>query len=225
LLRRVFGWYKKHDSNLKNYIFIGHRAMKTAYQFEAEGRSAFGTGGARAVRNSGKVPAVLYGGQSEPVHFAVTEKDIKREYLKGGFFGKVVTLNIDGKAIYGVPCDVQTHPVSDRIIHADFYRVEAGSEVKVTVPVKFINSDRCIGIRRGGALNVVRYSLELFCQPDAIPEMIEVDLLKLNIGDSVHISHVALPAGARPTIERDFTIAAVAGRASKVAGAAETGDE
>ena len=199
--------------------------MKTAYQFEAEARDARGTGGARELRNSGKVPAVLYGGKTEPVHFSVSEKDIKREYLKGGFFGKVITLNINGNAAYGVPCDIQTHPVTDRILHADFYRVEAGSEVKVTVPVKFINADRCIGIRRGGALNVVRYSLELYCQPDAIPEAVEVDLLKLNIGDSVHISHVALPEGVRPTIERDFTIAAVAGRASKTAGAAEGTEE
>jgi large subunit ribosomal protein L25 len=199
--------------------------MKTAYTFEAEQRTHFGTGGARALRNSGKVPAVIYGSSGEPVHFAVAEKDLKREYFKGGFFGKVVTLVVDGQNIYGVPRDIQLHPVNDRVLHADFYRVEQGEAIKVTVPVRFINADRCVGIRRGGALNVVRYSLELYCQPDAIPEHIDVDLLKLNIGESVHISHVALPEGARPVIDRDYTIAAVAGRASKTAKDGEGADE
>jgi large subunit ribosomal protein L25 len=199
--------------------------MKTAYNFEAESRSTFGTGGSRALRNAGKVPAILYGNSGETLHFAIAEKDVKREYFKGGFFGKVVTLTIEGKEVYGVPRDIQMHPVNDRVLHADFYRVEKGQEVKVTVPVKFINSDRCIGIRRGGALNVVRYSLDLYCQPDAIPTQVEVDLLKLNIGDSVHISHVKLPENARPTIDRDYTIAAVAGRVSKTAREAEAGEE
>jgi large subunit ribosomal protein L25 len=195
--------------------------MKTAYQFDSEIRETFGTGGSRAARNSGRVPAVLYGGKGEPVHFTISEKDVKREYHKGGFFGKVVSFNLGGKELFGVPCDVQTHPVSDRVIHVDFIRVEKGAEIKVQVPVKFTNMERCIGIRRGGALNVVRYNLELFCKADAIPAVIEIDLLKLNIGDSVHISHVGLPEGVRPTIDRDFTIAAIAGRASKVVGEGE----
>jgi large subunit ribosomal protein L25 len=199
--------------------------MKTAYNFEGESRSTFGTGGSRALRNAGKIPAVLYGSKGEPMHFAVTEKDIKREYFKGGFFGKVVTLTIDGKESYGVARDIQMHPVNERVLHADFYRVEKGEEIKVTVPVKFTNADRCIGIRRGGALNVVRYNLDLYCQPDAIPEQVEVDLLKLNIGESVHISHVSLPEGARPTIDRNYTIAAVAGRVSKTARESEAGEE
>lgn len=191
--------------------------METAIQFDGEAREKFGKGQARALRKEGKVPAILYGPKNEPVHFTLEEKELKREYHKGGFFGKVATIKIDGKECYGVPKDLQLHPVNDRVIHADFYQIEKGQEIKIVVPVRFINYDRCIGIKRGGALNVVRYDLELTCQPNALPESIEVDLQELNIGDSVHISHITLPEGVRSSIDRDFTIAAVAGRVSKEA--------
>lgn len=195
--------------------------MKTSCTLQAVRRDSLGTGSARELRRGGHVPSVLYGSDAQPVHFAVEEKEIKREYHKGGFFGRVVTLKIDGKDVFGIPKDIQLHPVSDRVVHADFLKVEPGKDVKVMVPVKFSNYERCVGIRRGGTLNVVRYELELLCAPNAIPDMIEVDLLNLNIGDSVHISHVSLPEGVRPTIERDFTIAAVAGRVSKATAESE----
>ncbi len=200
--------------------------MKTACTFEGTTRKEVGTGSARALRNEGKVPSVIYGSKDAPLHFSIDENLIKREYQKGGFFGKLVTLTIDGKAVYGIPKDIQMHPVNDHIMHVDFLKVEEGKDVKVLVPVIFLNADRCTGIRRGGTLNVVRYDLEVYCHPDAIPESVEVDLQPLNIGDSIHISHISLPEGVRPTItDRDFTIAAIAGRASKATREAEEAEE
>jgi large subunit ribosomal protein L25 len=198
--------------------------MNTAVQFDAEARDNFGRGRSRALRNAGKIPSVMYGTNSEPVHFTLEEKQVKREYHKGGFFAKLVNITIDGKHYKGVAKDLQLHPVSEKIIHADFIAVEAGAELKVSVPVKFTNYERCIGIKRGGALNVVRYNVELLCHQDKIPEEITVDLLNLNIGDSVHISSVNLPEGSRSAIDRDFTIAAVAGRVSKAARESESGE-
>ncbi len=193
--------------------------MKPAYIFDAELRTENGTGAARAVRNGGKVPAVMYGGGAEPVHFSVVHKDLQREYKKGGFFGKIVSILVDGKEITCITKDLQIHPVNDSILHADFVRVNAGDKVKAVVPVKFINRDRCVGIRRGGNLNVVRFDVELLCSTDNIPEQIEIDLLNVNIGESIHISNVGLPEGVTSTIGRDFTLAAIAGRASKNADA------
>ncbi|TAE34911.1 MAG: 50S ribosomal protein L25/general stress protein Ctc [Alphaproteobacteria bacterium] len=191
--------------------------METAYIFEGQSRTNTGTGAARALRNVGQVPSVLYGEGQEPVHFAVAHKEVLREYLKGGFFGKIVTLNIEGKKILSVPRDVQLHPVTDQVLHVDFQQVSEEGKVRVRVPVRFTNTDRCIGIRRGGAFNVVRRSIEMICPVAEVPEAIYIDTKDMNIGDSVHIDQVTIPEGAKLTIARNFTIVAVAGRVSRTA--------
>lgn len=199
--------------------------MKTAYAFEAISRETLGTSSARSLRNQGMVPAVLYGPNDEPLHFALKENAISREYFKGGFFGRSVTLTIDGKDYYALPKDVQIHSVNDHFYHVDFVRIHKDEEAKVLVPIKITGRDRCVGTRRGGKLNVVRYDLELICKPEDIPEFIEINIQSLNIGDSLHISHVDLPEGVRPAISRDFTILAVAGRVSKATQEAEAQEE
>jgi len=106
---------------------------------------------------------------------------------------------------------VQYHPISDAPLHIDFMRVAAGAQVTVAIPVHFINHERSPGLRRGGILNVVRHAIDMVCSVDNIPERVTVDLNGLEIGDSIHISAVQMPAEARPIIsERDFTIASIA---------------
>lgn len=191
--------------------------MKTAAAFKVEKREQTGTGAARAIRRDGKVPAILYSKGSEPVYFSVPERDLELTYKKGGFFSKIVSFNLDGKELFALPKEVQQHPVTDRIEHADFLKVDEKSKIPVRVPVKFKNADRSIGIKRGGVLNVVRHDVTLICSPNAIPESIEIDLLEVNIGQSIHISAVKLPEGVTPEItNRDFTIATIAGRSSKM---------
>jgi len=105
----------------------------------------------------------------------------------------------------------QYHPATDQPLHVDFMRVGVDTEVTVTVPVAFINHEMSIGLRRGGILNIVRHGVALVCQVDNIPEQLVADLNGLDIGDSVHISAVTLPAGSRLAItDRDFTIASIA---------------
>lgn len=198
--------------------------MSAAIEFNAEKREKFGTGAARELRNNGFVPAIVYSKGKEPVNFSIEERVLKTAYQKGGFFGKIVTLNVGKEKIMALPKDMQFHPVSDRIQHADFLKVEEGEQVTVLIPVNFLNIERCVGIRRGGNLNVVRHDLELLCDPKNIPTQIEVDLKEANIGDSIHISHITLPEGAEPTIERDYTIATIAGRVSKATEEAETAE-
>jgi large subunit ribosomal protein L25 len=187
--------------------------MKTATAFAADTRPARGKGGARAVRREGKVPAILYGKDFTPVTIAVPEKELTLAYQKGGFFNKIVTITVDGKTFQALPKTLEFHPVSDRIEHADFLKVDENSRIRVMVPVKFLNQDRSIGLKRGGVLNVVRHELELICSPNNIPKLIEIDVKDANIGHSIHISHVPLPEGVTPAItSRDFTIATIAGR-------------
>ncbi len=190
--------------------------MKTAIAFTGESRENLGKGAARTLRREGRIPAILYGRGSEPLNITLPEKEIQIAYRKGGFFSKIVSIDTGKGPQYALPKDIQLHPVTDRIEHADFLRVDEDSEITVKVRVRFRNQDRCIGIKRGGVLNVVRHDIGLVCKPAAIPESIEIDLLNANIGDSIHISHISLPEGVRPEIrDRDFTIATIAGRSKQ----------
>jgi large subunit ribosomal protein L25 len=177
----------------------------------AELRVQGGKGAARATRRVGRVPAVIYGDKKEPLMVSIDPKALKLELNKPGFFAKLVDLGIDGQTHRTLPRDVQLHPVSDEPLHVDFLRVGATTRITVDVPVHFENADKAPGIKRGGMLNIVRHEIELHCSADAIPERLDVDLTGYDIGDSVHISAVKLPAGVTPVIaDRDFTIATIA---------------
>ena len=178
---------------------------------EAETRSGAGTGAARAVRRTGKVPGIVYGPECENMKIALPGRALEREALRPGFFAQLFELKVDGSSMDVLARDLQLHPVTDAILHVDFLAVKAGSTVAVAVPVVFVNEEACDGLRRGGVLNVVRHEVELYCPADAIPEALTVDLAGLDIGASVHIGAVALPEGVTPVIDdRDFTVATVA---------------
>ena len=182
------------------------------YELKAEAREQVGKGSARAVRRDGKVPAVIYGDKQPPLAIALNYKDIFYKIHGGGFLTTVATIDVDGKKIQVLPKDFQLDPVKDFPVHVDFLRIGKDTEVNVDVPVHFINEDKSPGIKRGGVLNIVRHEVEFHCPANAIPEFITVDLAGTDIGDSIHISAVKLPAGVKPVIsDRDFTIATIAG--------------
>lgn len=181
---------------------------------DAEKREQSGTGSARALRREGKVPAVIYAGGNEPTQVALSANELRQYYMKGRFKSRLLELKIDGKAVNVLPKEVQTHPVNDQIQHVDFIHIEDGKQVRVGVPVEFLNTEKCVGVKRGGVLNIVRHTVEFFCDPKSIPEQIEADILDLNIGESLHINDIELPSGVKPTIDRDFTIATITGRGS-----------
>ncbi len=182
------------------------------YELPAQLRNRTGKGAARELRRNSMVPAVIYGDKKDPVAIALSSKELTMRIHAGGFLTTIATINVDGTKHQVLPKDYQTDPVRDFITHVDFLRISKDSKVIVEVPVHFLNEESCPGIKRGGVLNVVRHEVELECPAMAIPEFIEVDLAGLDIGASVHISHVKLPANTRPTItDRDFTIATIAG--------------
>ena len=130
--------------------------------------------------------------------------------MTGHFFNSVVMIDVGGKPVRTIPKDVQFHPVSERPLHADFLRISEHATIHVEVPVHFTDETLSPGIKRGGVLNIVRHELELICDAANIPEAVEISLNGLDVGDSIHISHVSLPAGATSAItDRDFTIATV----------------
>jgi large subunit ribosomal protein L25 len=182
--------------------------MSDQLTLSADLRERAGKGASRALRNAGRVPAVIYGNNEEPTAIHIEEKMLLKALHTGHFMNSIVMIELGGKQVRTLPKDVAFHPVNDRPIHADFLRIGEHSEVHVNVPVHFIDEDASPGMKRGAVLNMVRHDLELICDAALIPDDIKISLKGLEIGDSIHISHVTLPAGARSAIiDRDFTIA------------------
>jgi large subunit ribosomal protein L25 len=184
--------------------------MSEQLTLPAETRERAGKGASRELRRDGRVPAVVYGDKKEPLSVHVEEKALAKALSTGHFMNTVVMIDVGGKAHRTLPKDVQFHPVSSRPIHVDFLRIGAHSTVTVAVPVRFDNEDASPGLKRGGVLNVVQHEVELVCDASEIPDELHIDLAGLEIGDSIHVSAVKLPKGAKPAIDdRDFTIATV----------------
>ena len=182
--------------------------MSDALTLPAETRERAGKGASRALRRDGRVPAVIYGGKDEPTLIHVEAKELVRQLMTGHFMNSIVTIELGGKSIRTLPKDVAFHPVSDRPEHVDFLRLSKNAKVDVNVPVVFINEEKSPGLKKGGVLNIVRHELELVCEADKIPSEVEVDVSGKDVGDSIHISEVALPEGSASAItDRDFTIA------------------
>ena len=180
-------------------------------------RDETGTGNAREARRNGMVPAVIYGGSQDAVSVTVSYNEVLKAINSGDFLQSMVELKHDGKTQKVITKDVQFHPVSDQAVHVDFYRVTEKTIIDVDVPAQFVGEDVSPGLKRGGALNVVRYNIEVKCPAGAIPDYLEIDISGLDIGDSIHLSEVTLPKGVKPGItDRDVTIATiVASRTSK----------
>lgn len=184
--------------------------MSEALTLPAETRERAGKGASRALRREGRVPAVVYGGKEEPLTVHVEEKELVRQLNFGHFFNSIVMVEVGGKQVRTLPKDVAFHPVTSRPLHADFLRLAKDAKVEVAVPVSFVNEEASPGLKKGGVLNMVRHELDLICDADKIPAEIEIDVTGLEVGDSVHISHVTLPEGSESAItDRDFTIATI----------------
>jgi len=184
--------------------------MSEQLTLPAEARDRAGKGASRALRREGRVPAVVYGEKKEPLSIHVEEKLLSKMLSTGHFMNSVVMIDAGGKTHRTLPKAVDFHPVSSRPIHVDFLRIGEHTKVTVAVPVRFDNEEASPGLKRGGVLNVVQHEIEITCDAAKIPDEIHVDLNGLEIGDSIHISHVKLPEGVTPTIDdRDFTVATI----------------
>ncbi len=184
--------------------------MSEQLTLSAEVRDRAGKGASRALRREGRVPAVIYGNNEEPQSIHVEEKLLNKLLGTGLFFNSVVMVEVNGKQIRTLPKDVAFHPVSDRPLHADFLRVSEHATVTVAIPVRFENEAASPGLKKGGVLNIVRHEVELVVDAASIPDEVLVDLTGFDVGESIHISSVSLPKGAKTAIEdRDFTIATI----------------
>ena len=178
---------------------------------KATKRTSSSTGQINKLRSEGFIPGVLYGGEKNNLNISLKKLHLQNIINTETFMSKVYDLNIDGNSEKALARDVAYDPVSDEPIHIDFMRITKGSRLTLEIPVKFINSDKSPGLKKGAVLNIVRRKVELKCPAENIPDEIVVDLEGTEINKSLKISSVKLPENVSPTIaDRDFVIATVA---------------
>jgi len=163
------------------------------------------------LREKGEVPAIIYGGTEENQKISLSKKKTKSLIDQENFLSNIISLNINGQSIKVLPREVSYDILTDDPIHIDFLRIVKGTKIIIEIPVKFINTEKSPGLKRGGVLNIVRRKVELKCASENVPNELVVDLEGLEIGTSIKISSITLPENVKPTIQgRDFVVATVA---------------
>jgi large subunit ribosomal protein L25 len=194
-----------------------------------EVREQTGTGGARVARRAGLVPGVLYGGDKDPVAIAMKVNEFRKALYTGKLLGHLVTLKYGDETQPVIAKAVDLHPVTEAPVHFDLYRVAANQQIKINVLVHFSHQEECPGLKRGGTLNVALHDVQVSCAADHIPEDIVVDLSGLDIGATIRVSDLKLPASAKAVLDGDTVVASIAGAMAEQtedeAPAAEAGAE
>ncbi|MEN8258981.1 MAG: 50S ribosomal protein L25/general stress protein Ctc [Pseudomonadota bacterium] len=206
--------------------------MASSFEFVGQARAKFGSSSARALRRQSKVPAVLYGAGNEVEHLVFDHNKIIKKLENEAVYSHVLTVMVDGQEQSAILKDVQRHPSRPVILHLDFQRVSTMEKIRVHVPLHFLGEDVSVGVKKGGIVMHNMVDLEVSCLPGRLPEFIEVDLSGVDVGESVHLSEIPLPAGIEIIElshgpEHDLPVATI--QASRVptepAGEAEEGSE
>ena len=185
--------------------------MANIVTIEAEARERAGKGAARATRRAGRVPAVIYGAHQDPKLISLDPRAVIRELHRGGWQSRLYEVKVGADATRALLRAVSYHPVTDAPEHVDFQRLAPGEQIRVSVPVHFEGEAVSPGLKRGGVLNVVRHTVEVYCDPENIPEQFVANLSELDIGDNVRWHHLTGAEATRSVIvDRDFVIASVA---------------
>ena len=163
-------------------------------------RDAKGTGASRRLRHEGKVPGVLYGGKGDAKSIELNAKDLYMQFKHEAFHASILTLNLDGKKESVLLRDYQMHPVRNNIQHIDLQRIDENKKLSVKIPFHFLNEDVAPGVKlEGGVVSHIMVDVDISCLPKDLPTYIEVDLVNLSIGDSIHLSEIKAPEGVELT--------------------------
>jgi large subunit ribosomal protein L25 len=198
------------------------------FALDAARRDDQGKGASRRLRREGRIPAIVYGGDEAPQSVTILHNEILKHLEHEAFYSHVLDLNIDGKTSKVILRDLHRHPYKPLVLHADFQRVSANQTLRVTVPLHFLNKETSVGAKAGGIVNVILTEVEVDCTADKLPEFIEVDMKDLDIGGSIHLSQIKMPAGVRVhalMLGEDHDVGVVAIHAPKVDKSAEAESE
>jgi large subunit ribosomal protein L25 len=181
----------------------------TVKELKATARPTGGKGAARAERRAGRVPGVIYGNNQPPVTISVDDKDLRQRILAGRFLTTIYDLDLEGEKHRVIPRDFHLDPVRDFPIHVDFMRLGEGATIRIAVPLHVVKSESAPGIKRGGTVNIVTHAIELECSVDNIPPYVEADASSLEIGHSLHLADITLPAGVKSLTRSDATLVTI----------------
>ena len=171
--------------------------MTDQITLEVHPRNEQGTGASRRMRRvAGMVPGVLYGAKGETESIMIPDAQLNKALQGDSLFSQILNVKLGKKQIPAVVRDLQRHPANDRVLHFDLLRISEDREIQVSVPLRFLNEDACVGVKQGGG-NIARTltELEVRCLPKDLPEYIEIDLLEIEAGQTIHLSEVELPKG------------------------------
>lgn len=193
--------------------------MSSVFEFVAKSRDKSGKSAAKAVRRQGDVPAVIYGGNLAPQMLVLEHNEIVKHLVHEAVYSHVLDVIVDGKTEKAVLKGIQRHPAKSKILHMDFMRVNESDKIKVRVPFHFVNEATSVGVKKGGVAAHAMTDVEVICLSSALPEFIAVDLANVDVGQSVHLSDLVLPAGVEVfelTHGADHDLPVVSIMASKV---------
>ena len=170
--------------------------MSDHITLNAEPRSDSGKGASRRLRHQGKVPAIVYGGKFDPVQISIAHNEIIHELEHETIYTQVVNLKMDGKVQEVILRDLQRHPFKNKILHADFFRIDKNTPIKVVVPIHVLNAEDCVGVKMdGGLMTQIMTEVEIISLPKDLPEHLEVDALELHLGEMLHLTDIPMPDG------------------------------
>ncbi len=191
------------------------------FTINAQSRSDLGKGASRRLRREqGTLPAIIFGAGQDPQPLTLVHSDLIKQVEDERFFSSVLTVSVDGKEELAVLKDLQRHPAKNIILHADFLRIKDGDKIKMSVPLHFINENKCAAIKLGGKATHMANQVTIVCTPNNLPEFLEVDMKDVQVGQIVHLSDIKLPEGveiAALTLgeDHDQAVANIAGKRSE----------
>jgi large subunit ribosomal protein L25 len=173
-------------------------------EISATQRKAQGTGASRRLRRSGRVPGIVYGGEQGALNIELDHKELYRNLTNEKFHASILTLKLEAGAEQVLLRAFNMHPFKAQVQHVDFQRVSKDKKIHMKVPLHFVNAEKSQGVKdQAGVVSHVLNELDITCLPDDLPEFIEVDLIDLSVGKSVHARDLVLPKGVESTLHKD----------------------
>jgi large subunit ribosomal protein L25 len=202
--------------------------MAISFELNAEPRTDMGKGASRRLRHAGKVPAILYGGDTEPEALTLSHNQLIRNLEHEAFYSHILTVRVGDAQTQAILRDLQRHPSRSAILHVDLQRVNMSEALRTHVPLHFLGEETAPGVKAGGLVMHELTDVEVECLPNDLPEFIAVDISGMQVGDSIHLSQLAMPAGVT-LVElargEDHDLAVVAIHAKRGGVEEETGAE
>ena len=164
----------------------------------AELRSDSGKGASRRLRHQGLVPAIVYGGDRDPAQISIAHNEFIHELENDAIYTQVIELRVGEKKQDVILRDLQRHPYKNKIMHADFFRIDENKPIKVVVPIHVENADNCVGVREdGGMMTQIVTEIEIIALPKDLPENLIIDAENVHLGDTLHLTDIQMPEGVQ----------------------------